>query len=54
MGCRQIQRTKERNASGDVEKHKPKAGRKTEEKQGIEKRNILIIVIILLAPYDIM
>lgn len=37
-----------------MEKHEPMAGRKTEEKGGVEERNILVIVIILLATYAIM
>lgn len=36
-----------------MEKHEPKAGRKTEEKEGVEKRSVLVVVIFLLATYAI-
>lgn len=49
-----MDRFKESRKSRDMEKHEPMAGRKTEEKGGVEERNILVIVMILLATYAVM
>lgn len=54
LGQGLIQRNKDSRKARDVKEHEPIAGRKTEEKEGVEERNILPIVIILLATYAIL